>query len=312
MGGSNTRNQVGVYGTKGVPDAANVPGARESSIFWNDITGNLWLFGGYGYGSTTSGFLNDLWRYDHETSQWTWMGGSNTPSQRGVYGTKNETDAANVPGARGESISWIDDSGNLWLFGGWGYGSTTSYSFLNDLWRYELSQCESDEDCDEAEVCRQQQCFGTCAIDADCADGLLCNGVETCIDGLCLAGPWPCQAGQYCDEEGDRCIECLGSADCNDGVFCNGVEGCADGECVAGSPPCSGESVCDEQRDRCVECFNNNDCPEGEWCIVSVGSCVECNSYTVCDDGVYCNGVETCVGGECVGTLPCRDGEILR
>ena len=64
MGGSNTTSQRGVYGTKGVPDAANVPGARLDSISWTDNTGNLWLFGGYGCGSSTFGYLNDLWRYD--------------------------------------------------------------------------------------------------------------------------------------------------------------------------------------------------------------------------------------------------------
>ena len=48
MSGSNTINQVGIYGTKGVPDAANVPGARYDSISWTDSDGNFWLFGGYG------------------------------------------------------------------------------------------------------------------------------------------------------------------------------------------------------------------------------------------------------------------------
>ncbi len=33
MSGSNTPNQLGVYGTKGVPDAANVPGARDDKHF---------------------------------------------------------------------------------------------------------------------------------------------------------------------------------------------------------------------------------------------------------------------------------------
>ncbi len=77
--------------------------ARENeSISWTDSHGNLWLFGGYGYGSTTSsGYLNDLWRYDPATNQWTWMSGANTIDQVGVYGTKGVPAAANVPGARG-------------------------------------------------------------------------------------------------------------------------------------------------------------------------------------------------------------------
>ena len=67
MSGANTARQIGTYGTKGVPDAANVPGARINSVSWTDSDGNLWLFGGYGYGSTSSGYLNDLWRYDPDT-----------------------------------------------------------------------------------------------------------------------------------------------------------------------------------------------------------------------------------------------------
>ena len=53
-------------------------------------------------------------------AQWTWMSGSNTISQTGIYGTKGMPDAANVPGAREDSISWTDGAGNLWLFGGYG------------------------------------------------------------------------------------------------------------------------------------------------------------------------------------------------
>jgi N-acetylneuraminic acid mutarotase len=33
--------------------------------------------------------------------------------------------------------SWIDASGNLWLFGGNGYDSTGNFGYLNDLWQYD-------------------------------------------------------------------------------------------------------------------------------------------------------------------------------
>ena len=138
MSGSDTTNRTGIYGTKGVPDVANMPGARSNSISWTDGAGNLWLFGGHGYGSTYYGYLNDLWRYDPSTNVWTWMSGSNTANQVGVYGTKGVPADANVPGGRQVSVSWIDDSDNLWLFGGDGYDSITR-SYLNDLWRYDPS-----------------------------------------------------------------------------------------------------------------------------------------------------------------------------
>ena len=135
MSGANTINQTGSYGTKGVPAADNVPGGRAASISWKDSNGNIWLFGGFRPASAV--YFNDLWRYDPATNQWAWMGGANTINQRGSYGTKGVPDTANVPGARGGSISWKDSDGNFWLFGGQGYGITTSRGYLNDLWRYD-------------------------------------------------------------------------------------------------------------------------------------------------------------------------------
>ena len=135
--GSKNVNQTGTYGTEDVPNAANVPGARWFSVSWRDASGNLWLFGGWGYDSAGNfGKLNDLWKFDPATGQWTWIDGSNLISQIGIYGTKNVSAAANVPGARRGSISWIDASGNLWLFGGNGYDSIGIEDRLNDLWKF--------------------------------------------------------------------------------------------------------------------------------------------------------------------------------
>ena len=36
----------GIYGTRGVAAATNMPGARYGSVTWRDGSGNLWLFGG--------------------------------------------------------------------------------------------------------------------------------------------------------------------------------------------------------------------------------------------------------------------------
>ncbi len=138
VSGSNTAKQVGIYGAKGIPAAANVPGARIDGTSWTDSSGNLWLFGGHAYDITSAlGYLNDLWRYDPATSMWTWMSGANTADQVGVYGTNGVPDVANVPGARVASISWTDSAGNLWLFGGTGYDSIIAPGNLNDLWRYD-------------------------------------------------------------------------------------------------------------------------------------------------------------------------------
>jgi hypothetical protein len=135
ISGSNAINQSGVYGTKGTPDAANVPGARDTAVSWADASGNLWLFGGYGYAASTSGRLNDLWKWDG--TNLTWVSGSNAANQNGVYGTKGVPDAANAPGSRQYAVTWRDASGNLWLFGGYGYFATGGTGWLNDLWRWD-------------------------------------------------------------------------------------------------------------------------------------------------------------------------------
>jgi hypothetical protein len=126
MGGSNVGNQAGVYGTKGTAASSNVPGARALGVSWTDTSGNFWLFGG--------ALFNDLWKYSN--GQWTWMSGSNVQSQSGTYGTKGTAASGNVPGAREGPATWIDTSGNLWLFGGSGFDSTGNLGDLSDLWKY--------------------------------------------------------------------------------------------------------------------------------------------------------------------------------
>ena len=140
MGGSALSNQNGVYGTLGAPAAGNIPGARSMAVVWVDSSDNVWLFGGLGYdvSSTTAGLLNDLWRY--HAGEWTWMSGAKVANQKGVYGTQGTAAAANVPGARFGAHSWIDGSGNLFLFGGVGYDSNGSSLVLNDLWKYSGGQ----------------------------------------------------------------------------------------------------------------------------------------------------------------------------
>ena len=135
MGGSNIGNQQGTYGSLGVPAMGNIPGARRDAVSWVDSSGNLWLFGGTGYDSAgTNGPLNDLWKYS--AGAWAWMGGSNTAGQSGIYGTAGVPSPNNIPGCRVQAVSWVDATGNFWLFGGFGHDSTGTNGPLNDLWKY--------------------------------------------------------------------------------------------------------------------------------------------------------------------------------
>jgi hypothetical protein len=148
VSGSDTGNifggfsESGVYGTKGVASPSNVPPPRNSAVSWTDTSGNFWLFGGEGFTSgMTSGMFNDLWEFSSTTKEWTWVSGGSTINAMGVYGTIGVTSTTNTPGARGSggggnTISWEDTSGNLWLFGGYGYDSTGMVGYLNDLWEF--------------------------------------------------------------------------------------------------------------------------------------------------------------------------------
>lgn len=130
--GDNLPNKPGIYGTKGEAAAGNTPGGRTGSVQWTDNSGNFWLFGGFGYAASGTGNLNDLWMFSHSSGQWTWVSGDNTTNAAAVYGTIGVADAANKPGARSESISFIDNAGKLWLMGGYNSGG-----FLNDLWKFD-------------------------------------------------------------------------------------------------------------------------------------------------------------------------------
>jgi len=136
ISGSSGYDQPGSYGAKGTASSSNTPGARSSAVTWSDASGNFWMFGGE-YQSFSAGpnaYFNDLWKYDG--GQWTWMGGASTAGASGVYGTQGQATSTTIPGARSGGVSWTDSSGNVWLFGGYGYDSAGTLGGLNDLWEY--------------------------------------------------------------------------------------------------------------------------------------------------------------------------------
>lgn len=102
-----------------------------------------------------------------------------------------------------------------------------------------------------------------CINNAECDDGLFCNGPETCTPyGDCISDGNPCLI--------------------DDGIFCNGTE----------------KGLCDEANDLCehenVPCQDDGlYCNGNETCDETTDSCV--NQNIPCgDDGIFCNGVEAC------------------
>jgi hypothetical protein len=152
--------------------------------------------------------------------------------------------------------------------------------------------------CDDGIACTDDFCdlqAGGCAHvknDAKCSNDLFCDGIESCAPGAggnpatgCKAGtPVNCGDGiacttDACDEATDSCKYTENNAACNDGLYCNGVEACVAGVgCQAGSP---------------IVCNDGLACTS-DACSEAQKKCVFGPNNAACDDGLYCNGQETC------------------
>jgi len=134
MHGSSTSNNTGNFGTQGVPSPTNEPPALYEPCEWTDLNGNFWFFGGLDV-NWGSGAHNDLWKYNPVTKEWTWMSGTHTLNDAGVFGTQGVTSATNRPPGRSWGpASWVDSTDNLWMFGG-----QLISGLYNDLWKYDIS-----------------------------------------------------------------------------------------------------------------------------------------------------------------------------
>ena len=118
--------------------------------------------------------------------------------------------------------------------------------------------------------------FGVaCLVAGDCDDGVACT-VESCVANVCQNTP--------------------SDALCSDGAFCNGVETCDPvNDCQAGSAP---------------DCNDNVGCTDDS-CNEATDQCDYVTNDSLCSDGAFCNGAETCDAvNDCEpGTAPdCNDG----
>ncbi|MEO8587892.1 MAG: kelch repeat-containing protein [Flavobacteriales bacterium] len=130
MAGDSVGNTPAVYGTLGIPAAANTPDGRYARSLAKAADGSFWMYGGTAGGNWV---YNDPWRFDPITAYWTWMGGSQVAQQPAVFGTQCETTATNDPGRR-VGINWQGTDGRWWIFGNNTEGS--SHMSSNDMWTF--------------------------------------------------------------------------------------------------------------------------------------------------------------------------------
>ncbi|MFH1473568.1 MAG: S8 family peptidase [Candidatus Aenigmatarchaeota archaeon] len=134
-----------------------------------------------------------------------------------------------------------------------------------------------------------------------CNDGLFCNVGETCQAGACGGGEaYTCGVNDTCtiascDESSDSCSSSpvADGTTCDDNLFCTVYDACTSGIC-------GGEQI---------------NCNDGVGCTVDscnegTGSCDNTPDNSICDDEIYCNGVETChATSDCQAGIPvnCND-----
>ena len=169
-------------------------------------------------------------------------------------------------------------------------------------------QAGTSIDCDDSVGCTDDSCNeGTDSCDnvpndGLCDNGLYCDGEEICDAVLdCQAGTSiNCKDGvactvDSCNEETDLCDNVPDDAFCDDGLWCTGDHICdPDLNCVSdGWPPCKDG----------VKCTLDN-------CDEDTHTCDNVPVDALCDDGLWCTGVETCDAQfSClVDVPPCSDG----
>ena len=161
----------------------------------------------------------------------------------------------------------------------------------------------------------------SCSSDAQCNDGLFCNGAEHCVNGTCAAGTAVVCSDSVsctvdsCNESTDSCVFAANNALCSDAQACNGAETCnASTGCQAGTPlNCDDGSVC--TADSCnaatgcqhtpVSCDDGNACTTDS--CNAVGGCQ--HAALNCDDGNACTN-DACSAGACThanNTATCAD-----
>jgi MYXO-CTERM domain-containing protein len=135
----------------------------------------------------------------------------------------------------------------------------------------------------------------------------ICHGMSSCVSGACTTPATVCTALDQCHDVG-TCDPGTGTCSnpakadgtsCDDGAYCNGTDHCIGGVCsVHAGDPCTGPNGDGDCSESCNEAANDCSAPDPD------GS--------ACDDGSYCNGVDTCVNGTCQhagSPCPSPDGD---
>jgi hypothetical protein len=147
--------------------------------------------------------------------------------------------------------------------------------------------CDDGEPCTSDACDPKKGCVNAPRTSGACDDGNACTEGDQCVSGHCKGG-----AAVACDDKNpctdDKCDSDTGcahvpnKASCDDGDACTTGDTCAAGACKPGAA---------------VACDDKNPCTD-DGCNAKSG-CFSKSNAAACDDGVYCNGADTCASGIC-------------
>ena len=203
----------------------------------------------------------------------------------------------------------------------------------------ETQFCATNDDCSFGMACISGQCIDLsvgdgeaigCEADSDCPSGFACaesSGIctelsptaseptegDTCFDGQwrkCGTKLGACEYGQ------EYCVDGSWSGVCEGGVqpseeVCNGIDDDCDGTIPADELDLDqdGISACEGDCDDSNAAINPG---QSDICNGLDDDCdgdVDEDGVASCDDGLYCNGAETCGGGSCLSGTPIECGD---
>ena len=161
-------------------------------------------------------------------------------------------------------------------------------------------ECDSDNDCDEDEICWQHNC-----VRIPCTEPSDCPSDMTCKNGWC--SEWECEERSDCDED-EACVDhlcvrllCEEPSDCPPDMTCKQGE-CREWECTE-------DSDCDED-ETCSDHLCVREGMEGvevtpELCIPELyclewGACEDGYRYQPCTDLTGCSDIEIYRVEECL------------
>jgi hypothetical protein len=221
--------------------------------------------------------------------------------------------------------------------------------------------CREDAECGDGKRCEASECvaFEACRNSRDCRDGKVCDrAVGACVscvvDGDCGAGSAcvndacvpTCASdkdclgvGLLCNQQINRCVECLSHQDCPEQYHCAAGGRCALDACQQGQTrcenehtlgtcsmagdvfigsTCAGDTRCAEQDELTAACTPLACAPGGSACDADGNAVEHCSGDGSKIESVEpCGEGKTCDGGACVdvvcapGTFACKNGNSL-